>query len=72
MENIFKGKATPELAATRMMERPVRTTVQWPGNPPTTRIIDWGDRKAVHRFGNMANRALRAGGLSLTEAINVP
>lgn len=70
MLDIFRGKATPELAASRMMEKPVRTTITWPRGETTSRIIDWSNRKAVHRFGTMANRALRQGGRSSTEAVH--
>lgn len=70
MSNIYEGKGTPELAATRMMDRPIRTTINWPHGESTTRIIDWSDRKAVHRFGHMANQALRLGGSSRTEAVS--
>lgn len=61
--------ASPELAAKRLFETPVRTTVSWPSGETTTRVIDWADRQSVRKFGALANRALGAGGASRCEAV---
>ena len=60
---------TPELAAKRTMKQPMRTTVVLEDGTTTVRIIDWVDPKAKHRFGNYANRAIRAGGISKIEPV---
>lgn len=58
-----------ELAATRLMQHPVRATISFPSGETSTRIVDWVDRRSVHRFGILSRQALLSGGSTHTEAL---
>jgi hypothetical protein len=47
----------------------VKTTVTWPNEEPTERVVNWNNPKAVRSFSRISTTCLAKGGKVLTERI---